>query len=68
MSDTTDTVILDKNVLTNISRGNSQAAEALTRRLKSGSKVYIARAAYNELVHGSPTPRLCDLYRQLLTD
>jgi hypothetical protein len=39
-----DSLILDTNVLTDISRGNALAAEALTRHLKSGTKVYIARA------------------------
>lgn len=63
-----DSLILDTNVLTDISRGNALAAEALTRHLKSGTKVYIARAAYNELVTDAPTPFLRDQYRQMLED
>lgn len=48
------TVLLDKNVITDIARGNAAVAEALKRILDSGEPVYIARAAYNELLRDSP--------------
>jgi rRNA-processing protein FCF1 len=43
-------VILDANVLRNIAQGNQIAAEALKHMLDSGRKVYISKAAYNELM------------------
>jgi predicted nucleic acid-binding protein len=61
-------ILIDTNVLEQIARGNRTAANALKQLLKSGRPVYIAQAAYNELVHGSPTAALRDGYRTLLKD
>jgi len=41
-----DPIILDTNVLKDISRGNTAVADALTRYVKSRTPVYISRAAY----------------------
>jgi hypothetical protein len=43
-------IIIDANLIRNIAQGNQAAAAALTKMLDSGRKVYIARAAYNEVV------------------
>ena len=48
------TILVDKNVITDIARGNAAVSVALTRILESGERVYIARAAYNELLRDSP--------------
>ena len=48
------TILLDKNVIADIARGNTAVADALTRLCQSGEPVYIARAAYDELVRDSP--------------
>lgn len=61
------TILLDKNVITDIARGNTAAAEALKRLLASGEPVYISRAAYNELVRDSPV-RMRMSYELLLKD
>ena len=42
-------LILDANVIRNIAQGNHAVAEALTKQLKSGRRVYVARAAWGEL-------------------
>jgi predicted nucleic acid-binding protein len=55
-------LIIDANVIRNIGQGNRAAAEALTRLLKSGRKIYIAHAAYDEIVV------IFAEYRQLLKD
>ncbi|WP_186416636.1 hypothetical protein [Bosea sp. CS1GBMeth4] len=60
-------IIIDANTLRHIGRGNRSAAEALRKMLASGRKVYIATAAYNEVVHGIDPP-LNQQYRQLLED
>ncbi|MBR0693050.1 hypothetical protein [Bradyrhizobium lablabi] len=52
-------LIIDANVIRNIAQGNRAAAEALTKLIKSGRRVYIARAAWNEL---------SEQYRELLKD
>lgn len=61
------TVLLDKNVITDIARGNAAVAEALKRILGSGEPVFIARAAYNELVRDSPVHMRMS-YEMLLKD
>lgn len=61
------TIILDKNVITEIARGNVGVSEALKRMLASGERVYISRAAYNELVRDSPV-LLRMGYEKLLQD
>ncbi|MBR1222381.1 hypothetical protein JQ557_30575 [Bradyrhizobium sp. U87765 SZCCT0131] len=61
-------IIIDKNVITAIARGNIAIAEALTRMLQSKEQVYIAHAAYNELVRDTPGADLREGYRVLLDD
>src|SRR5262249_29519315 len=51
-------IILDTNVLKDISRGNKAMADALSRYVKSGTPVYISRAAYDELVTRAETPQM----------
>jgi predicted nucleic acid-binding protein len=63
-----DTIILDTNVLTHISRGNQPVADALSKYLKSGDQVFISRAAYDELVTRAPTPQMGGQYREMLND
>jgi len=60
-------IIIDANILNQIARGNVAVAQALTRLLK-GNKIYIARAAYNELTQGSPDKYLRDAYKSILED
>src|SRR5262245_20010014 len=55
-------LIIDANVIRNIAQGNRAAAEALKKLLASSRRIYIAQAAYNEVVVVS------DQYRQLLQD
>jgi len=55
-------LIIDANVIRNIGQGNRAAAEALRRLLSSGRKIYIAHAAYDEVVV------IFAEYRQLLKD
>src|SRR5262249_45986148 len=43
-------IIMDANVIFDIGRGNKEAADALTRYLQTGTTVYIAQAAYDEVV------------------
>jgi len=61
------TVILDKNVITDIARGNVAVAEALKRLLNSREPVFIATAARDELLNTGPT-LLRDGYRAILND
>ncbi len=61
------TILLDKNVITEIARGNAAVSEALKRILASGEQVYMSRAAYNELVRDSPV-HLRMGYEKLLQD
>jgi len=61
------TVILDKNVITDIARGNVAVAEALKRLLKSREPIFIATAARDELLNTGPT-LLRDGYRAILKD
>lgn len=63
-----DTILLDKNVLTSIARNNTRAAMALRVRLDMGDKVYISRAAYDELVTRAQTPKQGGEYEWLLND
>jgi hypothetical protein len=63
-----DIIMLDTSVLRDIARGNAQAAEALSRRLKAGGRVYVSRLAYRELVLDAPTPELRQQWRLLLKD
>ena len=63
-----DTIILDTNVLKHVSRGSQPIADALTRRLKAGDQVWIARASYNELVKGAPSQQMAGQYREMLND
>ncbi len=63
-----DTIILDTNVLTTIARGNQPAADALSRYLKTGTPVYISRAAYEELVTRAKPTQLGGQYREILAD
>lgn len=48
------TVLVDKNVITAIARGDAGAADALKRFLASGEPTYMSRSAYSELVNDSP--------------
>jgi len=61
-------ILLDKNVVTSISRHNMPAAQALTRYLESGTPVYISRAAYDELVTRAQTLKQGGEYEWLLRD
>jgi predicted nucleic acid-binding protein len=63
-----DTILLDTNILPHIARGNQQVAEALKRYLKSGTQVYIAKAAYEELVTRAPNAQMSGQYREMLAD
>jgi predicted nucleic acid-binding protein len=63
-----DPIILDKNVITSIARNNKPVAEALKRYLDSGTTVYIARPAYDELVTRAQNPRQAGEYQWLLKD
>jgi predicted nucleic acid-binding protein len=60
-------IIIDANVIKDIARGNVELAQALTRLIK-GNKVYIAKAAYDELTGTAPTKQLCDAYRSILEE
>ncbi|WP_315831501.1 PIN domain-containing protein [Bradyrhizobium prioriisuperbiae] len=69
------TVLVDKNVITNLARGNPAIAEALKRCLASGEPIYMSRSAYSELVNDSPihlrmgyTSLLRDLKLQVAPD
>ena len=62
-----DSEFLDKNVITDIARGNAAVAEALRQLLGSGEPVFVARAAYNELVRDSPVS-MRQGYEQLLKE
>jgi predicted nucleic acid-binding protein len=61
-------IIIDTNILTDVSRGNKAVADALNRYVKSGTPVYISRAAYDELVTRAKTPQLGGHYREMLSD
>jgi rRNA-processing protein FCF1 len=61
-------IILDTNILKDVSRGNQAVADALNRYVKSGTPVYISRAAYEELVTRAETPQLGGHYREMLKD
>lgn len=61
------TILIDKNVITELARGNTLVAEALKRILASGEQVYMSRAAYDELVRDSPV-HLRMSYEKLLQD
>jgi hypothetical protein len=61
-------IILDTNILADISRGNKAVADALNRYVKSGTPVYISSAAYEELVTRAKTPQLGGQYREMLSD
>jgi hypothetical protein len=63
-----ETVILDTNVLKHVSRGSQPIADALQRRLSNGDQVWVARAAYNELVDGAPNQKMGGQYREMLSD
>jgi predicted nucleic acid-binding protein len=62
-----DVIVLDTNVLKDIARGNRPGAEALVRYIKAGDTVYIARAAYNELIRDAPTDQMRQQYRDLVS-
>ena len=61
-------IIIDTNILIDVSRGNKAVADALNRYVKSGTPVYISRAAYDELVTRAKTPQLGGHYREMLND
>jgi hypothetical protein len=63
-----ETIILDTNVLKHVSRGSQPIADALVRRLNNGDQVWVARAAYNELIGGAPNQKMAGQYREMLTD
>jgi predicted nucleic acid-binding protein len=44
------TILLDANVIDQINRGNSEAADALLRMTRAGDRIYISQQAYNELI------------------
>lgn len=61
-------IVLDTNVLADISRGHKDAADALRNYINTGRRVYISRAAYEELVTRAPNPFLGGHYREMLND
>ena len=63
-----DTIILDTNVLKDVSRGNQRVSDALTRYLKAGTPVYISKASYEELVTRADTAQMGGQYREMLSD
>jgi predicted nucleic acid-binding protein len=63
-----DPILLDKNVITSISRNNKPAADALARYLASDTPVYISKAAYDELVTRAQTLKQSGEYEWLLRD
>ena len=63
-----DVILIDKNVVTSISRNNKPAAEALKRYMDSDTKVYISKVAYDELVTRAQTPKQGGEYEWLLKD
>jgi hypothetical protein len=63
--DTMGDIIIDANLIRNIAQGNREAAEAMVRLLKKGRRIYIAHAAYNEVVHGTA---LAEQYGKLLKE
>lgn len=63
-----DPILLDKNVITSVARNNRPVAEALKRYLASGTPVYIARSAYDELVTRAQNPKQGGEYEWLLKD
>ncbi len=44
------TILIDANIIDQINRGNSQAANALLGMIRNGDTVYICQQAYNELI------------------
>ena len=61
-------LILDTNILADVSRGNTLVADALNRYIRSGTTVYISRAAYDELVTRAPNAQMSGQYREMLSD
>jgi predicted nucleic acid-binding protein len=61
-------IVIDANLLKNISQGNVDAAEALLRYRRAGAEIYISRPAYEELVTRAPTPRFRAQYRTMLKE
>ena len=61
-------IIIDTNVLADVSRGNKPLADALNAYVRTGRTVYIAAAAYEELVTRAPTPQMGGQYREMLKD
>jgi predicted nucleic acid-binding protein len=44
------TILLDGNVIDEINRGNSQAANALLNMVRNGDRLYISQQAYQEII------------------
>jgi predicted nucleic acid-binding protein len=61
-------IVIDANVIKDIARGNTNAAVALLRYMRSKARVYIARVAYQQVVINAPTPELRAAYRHLLSE
>lgn len=62
------TIILDANVVDQISRGNTAAATELRALLRSGATVYVSQQAFNELVVQPELPRTAAANRAFLED
>jgi predicted nucleic acid-binding protein len=63
-----DTILIDTNVLKDVSRGNEDVAKALKSNIQSGNKVYISKAAYDELTSPTPDPQRGAHYREMVKD
>lgn len=63
-----ETIVMDTNVLKDISRGNQALADEMQKQIRSGNTVYISQAAYNELTDPSINPQRGSHYREMLKD
>lgn len=50
------TLVIDANVVDQINRGNTDAANALKRMIDGGDTVYVSSQAYKELVEQPDIP------------
>lgn len=61
-------IVMDTNILKNISEGNQALADALNAHLRARRKVTIARPAYNELIGGAGTLKKAGEYAEMVSD
>jgi hypothetical protein len=60
------TLVIDANVVDQINRGNTDAANALKRMIDGGDTVYVSSQAYKELVEQPDIPRTATANREFL--